>query len=102
VFEFSIPERGWIAAPIKCTRSFSLPADVTLRIDEKSVAAYLQTNPRGGTIPLMRTGSTSRAITVADMDALSANLPDGCSLVNESGVISVKIKKRLGFTVIVF
>jgi hypothetical protein len=50
----------------------------------------------------MRTGSTSRAITVADMDALSANLPDGCSLVNESGVLSVKIKKRLGFTVIVF
>ena len=101
MFEFSIPENGWASAPIRCNRAFSLPADVTLRIDAESVADYLKANPRGGTIPLMKTGDASRAITVVDMDALSANLPDGCSLVNESGVLSVKIKSSLGMMIFV-
>jgi hypothetical protein len=96
VFEFLIPEGGWAAAPITCDRAFSLPANVTLRIDEASVKAYKNglkaQGQRRGTVPLMKTGATNRAITVADMAALSVNLPDGCTLVCENGVLSVEIK----------
>ena len=45
-----------------------------------------------GTVLLMKTGATDRAITIAAMAALSANLPDGCMLVCENGVLSVEIK----------
>ena len=102
ILEYVIPEAGWATAPLRTTTAFSIPADVTLRIDEVSVKAYLKANPHGGVVPLMTTQSASRAITIADMDALSANLPNGCSLENESGVLSLKIKSSLGFMVIVF
>ena len=96
VFEFLIPEGGWAAAPITCDRAFTIPADVTLRIDEASVKAYKNglkaQGQRRGTVPLMKTGATDRAITVADTAALSANLPDGCTLVCENGVLSAEIK----------
>ena len=102
VFEYTIPESGWATAPLRFNTVFTVPSDVTLRVDAESVKSYLKANPRGGTVPLMTTGSSSRAITVADMDALSAILPDGCSLVNESGVLSLKIKSGLGSMLIVF
>lgn len=96
VFEFAIPEDGWAAAPITCVRAFTIPADVTLRIDDASVRAYKAglkaLGQRRGTVPLMKTGAADRAITVADTAALSANLPEGCTLVCENGVLSAEIK----------
>ena len=101
ILEYVIPEAGWATAPLRTTTAFSIPADVTLRIDAASVKSYLNTNPSGGIVPLMTTQSASRAITVADMTALSANLPDRCSLVNAGGVLSVKIASKLGGMLIV-
>ena len=101
IIEFVIPPNGWNEAPFSPSlNSISIPSGVTLRVDADSVKAYLKANPAGGTIPLMRvrTGG-SPDIAVEDMAALSANLPNGCSLVNESGVLSVKIKSSLGFII---
>ena len=70
---------------------FTVRSGVTLKLDAASVKAYVKAHPDGGTVPLMYTGSPNRAITIEDATALAANLPDGCSLVNEKGVLSVKI-----------
>ena len=93
--EFVIPREGWSLAPFKSSGSITLPADFTLRLDAASVKAYrAYLNAQGlarGTVPLMKTNSW-RGITVDDAAALSANLPECCKLVNESGVLSVEIK----------
>ena len=70
---------------------FTIRSGMTLTLDADSVKAYVKANPNGGMVPLMSTGNANRAITLEDASALAANLPDGCSLVNESGVLSVKI-----------
>ena len=64
---------------------------MTLTLDADSLKAYVKAKPNGGTVPLMSTGNANRAITLEDATALAAILPDGYSLVNESGVLSVKI-----------
>ena len=100
ILEFVIPENGWARAPFQANVAFTIPDGTTLRIDEDSVKAYMKANPRGGTVPLLTTGSANLSITVASMENLAANLPDGCELVNESGVLSVKIPGRTGMTII--
>ena len=91
VVEFVIPPNGWNVAPFAPYRGFKIPSGLTLRIDADSVKAYLKANPTGGTVPLMRVRNAT-SITVEDMPALSANLPQGCELVNAGGVLSVRIK----------
>ena len=56
----------------------------------------------GGTVPLMSTGTSGKAIT-ADIGKLteSADLPDGCTLKNEDGVLSVTVKPQVGLTIFV-
>ena len=100
VVEFAIPCSGWAEAPFSAHNSFRIPSGVTLRIDADSVKAYLLANPGGGTVPLMRTRKSGTEITVEDVEALSANLPNGCSLVNESGVLSLNIKNQSGLIII--
>ena len=99
--EFAIPENGWASAPFATGEAFTIGADTTLTLDADSVKAYVKANPNGGTVPLIATGNSSRAITIEDATALAANLPDGCSLVNASGVLSVKMPKAGGLTIIV-
>ena len=89
--EFCVPENGWSAAPFNTQNALTIGGDTTLALDKASVREYLRAHPEGGTIPLIDTGSAWRAITVEDMAALSANLPDGCSLVNGGRTLSVKI-----------
>lgn len=95
VFEFVVPEDGWAAAPILCSRAFTLPANVTLRLDEASVKAFRRKLAARGIdkadVPLMRTSKTTNLITVDNMTVLSANLPGSCSLKSEDGVLSVRI-----------
>ena len=100
ILEFAIPEGGWASAPFQADVAFTIPDGTTLRIDEDSVKAYMKANPRGGTVPLLTTGSANLSITVASMENLAANLPDGCELVNESGVLGVKIPGRTGMAII--
>ena len=102
-FEFVIPEGGWSAAPFKSSsQPFTLPADFTVRFDKASVKAYknhlMSQGLSRGTVPLMETASW-HGITVDDMSALSANLPDGCSLKNENGVLSVEVKTQKGLII---
>ena len=99
--EFSLPENGWSAAPFTTTEALTIGVDTTLTLDADSVKAYVKANPNGGTVPLIATGNSSRAITIEDATALAANLPDGCSLVNASGVLSVKMPKAGGLTIFV-
>ncbi len=106
VFEFVIPEDGWSVAPVRVQNDFTIPADFKLNLDEDALKAYKAklraANQSRGTVPLMRALSSAvREITVDDMDALSANLPEGCSLVNESGVLSVVVSSGNGFIIIV-
>ena len=101
ILEFVIPENGWASAPFVATVVFTVRSGVTLKLDAASVKAYVKAHPDGGTVPLMYTGSSNRAITIEDATALAANLPEGCSLVNESGVLSVKMPKAGGLTIIV-
>lgn len=101
ILEFVIPENGWASAPFVANVVFTIRTGVTLKLDVDSVKAYVKANPNGGTVPLMYTGSANRAITIEDATALAANLPDGCSLVNASGVLSVKMPKAGGLTIIV-
>lgn len=101
ILEFVIPENGWASAPFVATVVFTVRSGVTLKLDAASVKAYVKAHPDGGTVPLMYTGGPNRAITIEDATALAANLPEGCSLVNESGVLSVKMPKASGLTIIV-
>lgn len=80
---------------------FTVRSGVTLKLDAASFKAYVKAHPDGGTVPLMYTGSPNRAITIEDATALAANLPDGCSLVNASGVLAVKMPKAGGLTIFV-
>ena len=100
VVEFVVPENGWESAPSTINQAFPIRSGVTLTLDAASVKAYVKAHPEGGTVPLIYTGSASRAITIEDATALAANLPDGCSLVNEKGLLSVKMPKPGGLTII--
>ena len=105
VLEYVIPEAGWSVAPLRSNESFTIPADVVLRIDADSVKAYKSAlaarGEKTGIVPLMKTGATNWAITIEDETALAANLPEGCSLVYEDGVLSVKIKSGSGLAIFV-
>ena len=101
ILEFTIPEDGWASAPFQANTAFTIPAGTTLTLDAASVKAYVKAHPDGGTVPLLTTDSTSRSITIENETALAANLPDGCELVNASGVLSVKMPKAAGLTIIV-
>lgn len=99
VIEFVIPEDGWATAPFTPYFGFKIPSGVTLRIDADSVKAYLRAHPSGGTVPLMQVRRSGSTLTVEDLAALSANLPSNCELVNDSGVLSCRIKAP-GLTII--
>lgn len=103
VIEFVIPETVWAEAPFQANVAFTIREGVTLKLDAASVKAFQKANPSGGIVPLMTTGSSSRRITISEaaMEALSANLPNGCSLVNESGVLSVRMPKAPGLAIFV-
>ncbi len=106
VFEFAIPEDGWSVAPFQSTVEFTIPSDFKLKLDEDALKIYrarLRANKQmRGTVPLMRAAYTfAKTITVDDMEALSANLPEGCSLVNEGGVLSVVVSSNSGFVIMV-
>lgn len=105
-FEYVIPETAWETAPFRVTDNFTIPADFTLRLDEAALMAYRERMKAQGvsrvTMPLMQAktnAGVAKTITIADMTALSANLPDGCSLVNQSGVLSLKVKSGNGFII---
>ncbi len=97
ILEFAIPEGGWSTAPFVVNQAFAISDDTTISIDEDSASAYARQG--GGTVPLICTDSSSHLIT-ADLSKIGSSLPEGCSLVNESGVLSVKISK-LGLILIV-
>lgn len=90
IFEFVIPEGGWASAPVAINQAFTIGDDTVIRIDAASARAFSRAG--GGTVPLISTGTSGKAIT-ADMTALTAgaSLPAGCSLKNEGGVISVEV-----------
>lgn len=102
-FEFVIPETGWSEAPFRCLNDFTIPADFRLNIDKASAKAYRNAMKARGeakeTIPLMRAlsgGGYAKTITIADETTLSANLPEGCALKNQDGVLSVEIRATCG------
>ena len=107
-FEFAIPETPWEDAPFRITDNFTIPADFTLLIDDAALKTCRNRMKAQGmshvTIPLMQAktnAEVAKTITIADMTALSANLPDGCSLVNQSGVLSLKVKAGNGLSIFV-
>ncbi len=85
-----IPEGGWSSAPVVINEAFEISDDATISIDEDSASAYADMG--GGTVPLICTDSSSHLIT-ADLSKIGPSLPEGCSLVNANGVLSVKISK---------
>ena len=106
VFEYVIPETAWETAPFRVTDNFTIPADFTLRLDEEAFKAYRERMKAQGvsrvTMPLMQAktnAGVAKAITIADMTALSANLPEGCELSYEDGVLSLKVKAGNGFII---
>ena len=100
VFEFVIPEGGWASAPVAINQEFSIGDDTVIWIDAASARKYARTG--GGTVPLISTGTSGKAITanVASLTA-SADMPAGCTLQNDSGVLSVAIEPQAGFVLIV-
>ena len=107
VFEYAIPETAWVTAPFRVTDNFTIPADFTLRLDEAALKACRDRMKTQGashvTMPLMQAktnGGVVKSITIADMSALSANLPEGCELSYEGGVLSLKVKSNSGFMMI--
>lgn len=104
IFEFAIPETPWTVAPFSLLRNVTVPADFTLLLDGTALdalkARMKDRKMRNVTVPLIRAMNAhgdSRDIAVADMDGLSANLPEGCTLENVNGVISVRVAVRTGF-----
>lgn len=100
IFEFKIPEGGWASAPVAIGQAFSIGDDTVIRIDAASARVFARSG--GGTVPLISTGTSGKTIT-ADIEKLtaSADLPAGCSLQNEGGVLSVNVKSQAGMTIIV-
>ena len=100
IFEFKIPEGGWASAPVAINQTFTIGGDTIIRIDAASARKYAGAG--GGTVPLISTGTSGKAIT-ADISKLTAvaSLPDGCSLRNEDGVLSVDVKALPGMTIFV-
>ena len=100
IFEFKIPEGGWESAPVAINQSFAIGDDTVIRIDAASAKAFARAG--AGTVPLISTGTSGKTIT-ADIEKLtaSADLPAGCSLQNEGGVLSVNVKSQAGMTIIV-
>ena len=100
IFEFKIPEGGWASAPVAIGQAFSIGDDTVIRIDAASARAFARAG--AGTVPLISTGTSGKTIT-ADVEKLtaSADLPAGCSLQNEGGVLSVNVKSQAGMTIIV-
>lgn len=108
IFEFSIPETPWTVAPFHILTNVTVPKDFTLRLDETALdalKAYMKARKtRHVTVPLIRAANDAgwaKTIEVADMDALSANLPQDCTLQNENGVMSVTVSIRNGFVLTV-
>ena len=99
IFEFAIPEGGWTTAPVVIKEAFTISDDTRIRLDADALKAFLKAG--GGTVPLIATDASSKLIT-ANLDAISADLPEGCTLRNESGVISVVAKKPSGVIMIVW
>ena len=97
IFEFVIPEGGWSSAPFVIKQAFSISDDTRIRLDADALKAFLKAG--GGTVPLIATDSASKAIT-ADLTKIAADLPEGCKLKYESGVISVTAKQ--GGLIIIF
>ena len=99
IFEFKIPEGGWASAPVAINQAFTLGDDAVIGIDRASARAFARAG--GGTVPLISTGTSGKEIT-ADIGKLtaSADLPDGCTLQNEGGVLSVKVT-QVGMTIFV-
>lgn len=106
VFDFAFPAEGWASAPVSINQQFTMGGDTVIRIDPASARAYKSAlGARGesrGTVPLIRSTASTPKIT-ADIGALtaSADLPDGCALTNDGGVISVEIEAMAG-TLILF
>lgn len=100
IFEFAIPEGGWVSAPVEINQSFAIGDDTIIRIDAASARKFARAG--GGTVPLISTGTSGKSITanVASLTA-SADMPAGCTLQNDSGVISVAIEPQAGFVLIV-
>ena len=74
--------------------------DTIIRIDAAAARKYARAG--GGTVPLISTGTSGKSIT-ADVSALTsvASLPEGCSLENADGVLSVNVKSQAGLTIVV-
>ena len=108
ILEFAPPETPWTVAPFRVTDNFTIPADVTLRLDETALKACRNRMKAQGvsrvTMPLMQAktnGGTIKAITISDSTALSANLPEGCSLSYADGVLSLTANAGKGLTIFV-
>lgn len=100
IFEFVIPEGGWASAPVAINQSFTIGNDTIIRIDAASARKFARAG--GGTVPLISTGTSGKAITanVAELTA-SSDLPAGCSLQNKNGVISVGVKPLSGMVILI-
>ena len=108
IFEFATPETPWTEAPFRVTDNFTIPADFILRLDEAALKACRKRMIAQGvsrvTMPLMQAKTDAGAaknITISDMAALSANLPEGCSLSYANGVLSLKVNAGKGLTIFV-
>ena len=99
ILEFAVPEAGWSAAPFAIGSKVTLPAGTKVKVDEKSAKAYARANG-SGTVPLLRSTSS---ITVADMAALSSELPSNVSLVlsSDNKTLSCKIDGQAGTTIVI-
>ena len=100
IFEFVIPEGGWASAPVEINQSFAIGDDTVIRLDAASSRKFARAG--GGTVPLISTGTSGNTIS-ADIGKLteSADLPAGCTLQNEGGVLSVTVKPQVGLTIFV-
>ena len=108
IFEFAIPETPWTDAPFRATDNFTIPADFMLRLDEAALKACRNRMREQGesrvTMPLMQAktdGGAAKTITISDMTALSANLPEGCSLSYADGILSLKATVGKGLSIFV-
>ena len=102
IFEFKIPEGGWASAPVAINQQFTIGDDTVIKIDAASAKAFARASG-GGTVPLIRSTASTPKIT-ADVEKLTAgaDLPAGCSLQNENGVLSVKVEPKSGMVLVVW